>query len=339
MINYYLRNFNFHVNNNIMILILTDTKECIMEFRAPTVAKELNTNAIEYLTKNLSDPVAGRREVENLITKLGSAIDRFPDWHPILTIPKQGSQHVGSLDDLNTYSGIDHTVEFVRGFITCPYSDDTAKELVASVNSLRGLDAYQLEKPLYSDSAYPVVVEAVEVELEGDGTIRSRDALIWFAEETIKGARDAQVGETWWNIRSLILGTPHGSRSSLLVNSHTGSHMQKILKALNNSGMFGPIKESSLDMLSSKKRSQISENLIRTAVTNWDKSSETFSFELRGETCNVKIRDTWNDGHELSVGVKVGKGDLHVSGFYYEENDSVTHTQPMGKRAVAEKFL
>ena len=311
-----------------------------MDFRAPSIAKELNENAIKYLTKNLSDPVAGQHLLETIMPGLGSAIERFPYWHPILTIPKEDPREdVYSLFQLKTYEGIDHTVNFVRGFITCPYSDTTANKLVKAVNKLKGLHAYRLEEPLYANTAYPVVVEADDVELEADGTIRSRDALIWFTQKTVKEAWDAQIAETWWNIRSLILGTPHGSRSSLIVNQHTGSHMQKILKALNNSGMFGPIKEYSLDMLSKKKRAQISETLIRTAVTNWDKSSKTFCFELRGEACNVNIQDTWNDGHELSVSVKIGKDDLYVSGFYYAEGDRIDHTEPSGKRVVAEKFL
>lgn len=311
-----------------------------MEFRAPSVATEQNTNAIKYLTKNLKYPEKGRRVLDDLMHNLGNAVESFPDWHPILTIPKQGStEHVFSLSQLKTYDATDHTVEFVKGFITCPYSKDQANQLVDSVNLLTGLHAYRLQDPLYADSTYPVVVEATKVKLEADGTIRSRDALTWFAQETVKEAWDAQVAETWWNIRSLILGCPHGSRSSLFVNQHTGAHMRKILEALNNSGMFGPIKESSLDMLSQKKRDKISETLIRTAVTNWDKQRKKFKFELRGETCDVEIRDTWDDGHELSISVKIGKFDLSVRGFYYAEGDRITHTDPTGKRALAEKFL
>jgi homoserine acetyltransferase len=88
--------------------------------------------------------------------------------------------------------------------------------------------------------------------LEGDGTIRSRDALVWFSQQSALEAERAEVAETWWSIRSNILGGPHGSRSSLFVNQHTGVHMRKILEAMNASGMFGPIKESSLEMLSPK---------------------------------------------------------------------------------------
>jgi hypothetical protein len=311
-----------------------------MEFRAPTVAAQQNAEAIEYLTKSLTDRAAGQHLLSGLLEKLGNAVDVYPDWHPILTAPQQDSKPLGvSFSELSVYNETDHTRCFVRGFVTCPYTDDGASRLVAAVNQVVGLNAYHLQKPLYADHAHPVVVEAHEVELEADGTIRSRDALVWFAQLSANEARESKVAETWWNTRSNILGCPHGSRSSLFVNQHTGVHMRKILEVLNNSGMFGPIKESSLEMLSKKKRDKISETLIRTAVKNWDKRSEKFEFELRGEICKAAVRDTWDDGYELSIRVEIGKYDLFTSGFFYAENDSITHGDPRGKRALAEKFL
>ena len=76
--------------------------------------------------------------------------------------------------------------------------------------------------------------------------------------------------KTWWSMRSYLLGEPHGSRSSLLVNQYTGGHMRKILEALNNSGVYGPV-EWSLDMLSKKKRELIGENLLRAALKQYEK--------------------------------------------------------------------
>lgn len=311
-----------------------------MEFRSPTVAAQQNARTISYLTKNLRDPEAGRLLVEKLVEELGNAVDRYPDWHPILTAPpRQGEEHISSLQDIKTYSGIDHTREFVRGFVTCPYSTDRADKLVSAIEQVPGLYARRLNEPLYADNANPVVVVAMTVLLEGDGTIRSRDALAWFAQQTAASASGAHVAETWWNIRSNLLGAPHGSRSSLFVNQHTGVHMRKILEAMNASGMFGPILEYSLDMLSQKKRDAISQTLIRTAIDNWDHKSETFEFEMRGETCTASISDTWKDGMELSVRVKIGKTDLHVSGFQYPKDGRVTHIDPTGRREIAEKFL
>lgn len=311
-----------------------------MEFRSPTAAAQRNAAAIVYLTKSLEDPPAGRERVEALIEELGNATDQYPDWHPILTsAPRSSSDHISSLSQVEAFKGIDHTIEFVRGFVTCPYSDTAADELMREVNLVPNLYARRLAGPLYSDRAYPVVIAAENVHLEADGTIRSRDALGWFVSLTAREADSAQVAETWWNIRSYILGCPHGSRSSLFVNQYTGAHMRKILEAMNDSGMFGPIKESSLDMISQKKRNAISQTLIRTAVTNWDRNAETFDFELRGETCKASLRDTWGDNEELSVRVEIGAHDLYVQGFYYPAEERITNVEPRGKRRLAEKFL
>jgi hypothetical protein len=311
-----------------------------MEFRSPTVAAQQNAKAIGYLTKNLSDPDAGRLLVEELIQELGSAVDRYPDWHPILTAPpRHGAEHISDVAQMKVYAGVDHTQEFVRGFVTCPYSPERADGLVASVGQIPGLYARRLDGPLYADNAHPVVVAAMNIELEADGTIRSRNAIAWFTQCTAAAADGAQVAETWWNIRSNILGGPHGSRSSLFVNQHAGLHMRKILEAMNASGMFGPILESSLDMLSPKKRDAIARTLIRTAIDAWDRTSSSFKFELRGETCKAAIRDTWDDGMEFSIRVEIGKHDLYVTGFHYPKDDKITHTDPTGRRDKAEKFL
>jgi hypothetical protein len=310
-----------------------------MEFRAPSVAAERNAGAIAYLTKDLKAPEAGRRTVERLIDRLGNSVRIYPHWHPILTAPQQddGAQ-VTSMADVKIYGLCDHTIEFVRGFVTCPYSDKRADELVEAIEDVQGLYAYRLDEPLYQEGTFPVVVYAHEIELEADGTIRSRDAIALFAQQIVKNAQRAQVGETWWNMRSLILGQPHGSRSSLFVNQHAGLHMRKILEALNNSGMFGPVLEDSLDMLSQTKRDAINELLLRTALKNWDKQRREFEFELRGEICKAGIRDTWDDGMELSIRVAIGKNALFVSGFYEAATDRLTYQEPRGKRAVAVKF-
>lgn len=310
------------------------------EFRSPAVAAETNTNLCEYLTAKLTNVKVGIAQFKELLVELGNTVTMYPEWHPILTIPtRSGNEMVTSPSELPVYKGLEHSVFFVRGFVTCPYSEDAANRLVTAVNEVNGLYAYRLETPLYSDHAYPVVVRALSIELEADGTIRSRDALTWFVQKIVKHAEDAQVAETWWNMRAYILGQPHGSRSSLFVNQHTGGHMRKILETLNNSGLYGEIKESSLDMFSEKKKKKISETLIRAALNVWDKKSAKFDFELRGETCKAEISDTWKDGHELSIRVKIGGSDLYTSGFYYADKDLLQTGEPNGKKSLAEKFL
>ncbi|WP_273728862.1 hypothetical protein [Brucella gallinifaecis] len=311
-----------------------------MEFRAPAVAQQQNSKAISYLTKNLKDPEAGRQQVEELIKDLGNVVDAFPDWHPILTMPpREGNSHVSSLSQLPIYKGCDHTVNFVRGFVTCPYDKVAADKMVAVINIIPGLHGYRLDDALYADNAYPVVVECSELELDADGTIKGRQALAWFVKLSSEEAFTSHVAETWWNVKECILGIPHGSRSSLFVNQHTGVHMRKIHEAMIASGMFGDIKESSLDMLSKKQQNAICTNLIRAAVEKWDKKSPSFEFEMRSKTCKAALKDTWDDDHEYSVSVEIGNHDLRVSGFYYPKKDEITHVPPKGKKALALKFI
>nr|WP_306265108.1 hypothetical protein [Pararhizobium sp. IMCC3301] len=310
-----------------------------MEFRAPTAAAQQNASACDYLTKNLTDKEAGLEQFQGLLDALGNSVERLPDWHPILTDPSQPyEKHVFGISQLETYRKCDHTVYFVRGFVTCPYDEGAADQLVEAVNRVERLHAHRMDEPLYNEGTYPVVVVSDKIELEADGTIRSRDALSMFAQHTVKHALTAQVAETWWNMRANILGVPHGSRSSLFVNQHAGGHMRKILETLNDSGMFGPIKEWSLDMLPEKKRNAIGVTLISVAVSNWANSSEKFEFELRGEKCEAGVRDTWDDGTELSVRVTIGDHDLYVSGFYYPKGERVEVGTTVGKKALALKF-
>ncbi|MCD9524766.1 hypothetical protein GLP14_18355 [Photobacterium carnosum] len=310
-----------------------------MEFRYPSAVAETNAEALRYLTENLSDEKSGREAFERILEKLGHSIETYPDWHPILTIPKDKNQgQEVSLKNLSTYKGNDHNVYFVKGFVTCPYSEDEANQLVSNVNAMTGLHAYRLKTALYDDSAYPVVVQAIGIELEADGTIRSRDAITWCSMNLVKAAHNANVAETWWNLRGALLGYPHGSRSSIFVNQHTGSHIRKILETLNNSGMFGPIYEWSLDMLSKRKRDKITETLIMAAINNYSKVNQEFEFELRGELCVAEVRNS-SDTQEFFVKVKIGKDDLCVDGYYYPPKDHLIASAPKGKRSVAEKFL
>jgi hypothetical protein len=81
-----------------------------------------------------------------------------------------------------------------------------------------------------------------------------------------------------------------------------------------------------------------SETLIRTAVANRDGESASFDFELRGETCKASLGDTWNDNHEISVRLEIGRFDFYVTGLYYPEDRRITHADHRGKREWAEKF-
>jgi hypothetical protein len=310
-----------------------------MEFRGPSAVKRQYEFALEYLTKNLSDPSAGKTTLDDLVDELGPCVDDWPQWHPVYQRAKtKRDRHLNSINDVPAFEGADHTRYFVRGFVTCPYSEEVADRIVNLSRRVDGIHAYKLPEKLYSDDAFPVVVESYDLTLEPDGTIKSRQALAWFLEWISTNAKGSEVAETWWNIRSYLLGEPHGSRSSICVNQHVGSHMRKILEALNESGVFGPILESSLDMLPKSKRDRIGRNVIEAALSSWDGESESTSFDLRGESCIARIRDTFGDGDELSIRVNVGNDDLFVSGFHYPKSGRMDLRDPTGRRQVAEKF-
>lgn len=310
-----------------------------MEFRGPSAAKRRYDIGIDYLTKNLADPSAGQEAFDDLVKDLGPCVESWPQWHPLFQRARgRRDKSLTSISDLTPYKGADHTVYFVRGFVTCPYSEEVADEIVSQSREIQGVHAYKLRQKLYSDNAYPVVVESYDLTLEADGTISSREALIWFLDWITANAKGSEVAETWWNIRSYLLGKPHGSRSSISVNQHVGSHMRKILDVLNESGVFGPILESSLDMLSKTKRDRIGQTLMEAAVNSWDGASKSTEFELRGEACVARIRDTFDDGDELSIRVSVADSSLFVSGFYYPKSGRLEFRDPTGRRKVAEKF-
>lgn len=310
-----------------------------MEFRASKSAEELKIKSLKYLTHSLKDKASGEDEFNKLITQLGNCVESHPWWHPIITCAASAENDEPMfLSDIELYKHADHTRYFVRGFVTCPYDEDKANELVKDVNSVEGLHAYRLDTSLYADNTYPVVVEACNVTLDADGTIKNKDAIGWFMQTAVKNAHSASVAETWWNMQGLILGHPHGSRSSLFVNQYTGGHMKKLLEAMNSSGMFGPVKEWSLDMLPEKKRKKISETLLRAAIDDWNGKDQEFTFVLRDELCKARINDTFNDGTELSIEVTIGERELVAKSFYDPKRNLLDPSDPNGKQTLAKKF-
>ncbi|ELP5901896.1 hypothetical protein QTV49_003897 [Vibrio vulnificus] len=209
------------------------------EYNYSEAIKAVSTNSLSYLTEGLTNQEDGRIAFEKILEHLGQPVEGYPDWHPILTIPQRPYQVSSSLRSISAYEGIDHTVSFVKGFVTCPYNEGSANKLVARVNELDGLLAYRLDVSLYSNHAYPVVVEATDIELNDDGTVFGRDALIWCTQELVKDAQSSQVAETWDSLRGNLLGRPNISCSSLFVGENTGRGMKNILEAMNGSGMFG----------------------------------------------------------------------------------------------------
>ena len=305
-----------------------------------TEAYEAECEAQKYLTSALDDKEQGIETFNKLKSDLGAPINSYPTWHPIVSLAER-RYGLKTFHHSPTYKKADHTRMFTKGFVTCPYSKYDADQIVSNVNKVDGLTAYHLEQPLYHDSTHPVVVEVLDLPLEADGTIRSRDAIRLCAQDLIDNAKHAEVAETWWNIRRSLLGEPCDLDSSPLVNSHSGKQMRKILDTLNASGIYGPIREESLDMIPHFEQLAICERIVLAAIKEYEQIGldKAFEFEMRGETCEAIVTGEFDCNEQLTVSVKIGDHDMRLTALYYVEDRTYELCTLTGKQLIAEKFI
>lgn len=221
--------------------------EIIMAFRADEAAEQgWNSLKRYYLSRNISpkDRDVGEDFLQELMVSIGPVVSRYPTWHPLVpTSNRRAMLGIPSKD--NGYIGLDHTVYFVHGFITCPYTN--GDEVLKSVNELpRSSDAYvtaeKLDIQLYNEGTTAVLVRCEwEESLDCDNMIPSRIAVPLMMEHELQFRHAAQVAERWENMRPYLLGEPHGARSSLFVNQETAMAIKKSYLSMVESGMFGPL--------------------------------------------------------------------------------------------------
>jgi hypothetical protein len=186
--------------------------------------------------------------LDNIVEEIGPAVDSYPTWHPLVRNHDPRYPEVAPNDRCG-YKGLDHTRLFVNGFITCPYTaSGKAERVIESINALpphpiAHITAEKLDVKLYHPDTTPILVRCNwERPLGEDGMIPSSIAVPLILEQEIPCWRWSQVAETWETMRYLLLGSPHGARSSLFVNQETGQTIKKIWNAIIHTGMFGPIK-------------------------------------------------------------------------------------------------
>lgn len=189
---------------------------------------------------------ASRAALWEIAEELGPVISTYPSWHPLVT--HHDERHpVTFPSDRCGYEGLDHTRCFVHGFISCPYGDG-ADKLIASVEALPHQDAAtitaeKLDVKLYAINATPVLVKCDwRRRLSPHEPIPLSIAMPLMLEKEVPGWKWAQLAETWETMRSYLLGSPHGSRSSLFLSQDSGQAIKKMWEALIYSGMYGPIK-------------------------------------------------------------------------------------------------
>ena len=220
-----------------------------MAFRAYESIKDGAAFAEKYLLSKLTDLTEKERErsrqkLMDLMDILGPVVDFYPAWHPLLVDAKQHYDIVSPNSECG-YKGLDHTVLFANGFITCPYDDgqsvlDSVFNL--SSNSAATIFAERLTEKLYNSNSTAIVVYCQwDKPLCGDGTIPPSLAVPLLLEKMLPYWKSSKYAETWDSMSEVVLGKPHGKRSSLLINQETGLILKKIWESLINTGMYGPI--------------------------------------------------------------------------------------------------
>jgi hypothetical protein len=224
-------------------------RENEMAFRADESIKDGKELAENYLLAKLTmlseqERSESRCALLDYFIDLGPVVDSYPTWHPLIS-KKDNADSVTTPNMDGGYDGLDHTVYFAHGFITCPYHD--GQRVIDSVENLKfnpaaHITAERLNVKFYHPDANPILVKCNWYKpLAEDGTIPLSTAIPLLLENELPHWRHAEVAETWESMRSHFLGNPHGKRSSLFVNQETGQAMKKIWEALINTGMYGPI--------------------------------------------------------------------------------------------------
>ncbi|MCZ4279835.1 hypothetical protein O4H49_03535 [Kiloniella laminariae] len=219
-----------------------------MAFRANEAEQNGLEKALNYLIpKGISATERPRSKevIIDIIDKCGPVVESYPSWHPLVSNNRETHFPITKPSAECGYKGLDHTIYFVNGFITCPYGDWEA--VVRSVDELPDnkdahISAEKLDLELYNTGTTAILVRCEWYKPLGlKGTIPKSLALPLLIEQEFRKWRDAQFAETWETMSPYFLGTPHGSRSSLFVDQETGLTLKKIWNSLINTGMYGPI--------------------------------------------------------------------------------------------------
>jgi hypothetical protein len=223
-----------------------------MAFRADEAARVGYEYIEHYLIPRPRDADESQREQSkkallDILDECGPVVDSYPTWHPLVR-NHDSSRVITTPSEQCGYKGLDHTIYFVNGFITCPYDDgqkviDSVDALPGELYSIATITAERLDVKLYNSNCTPILVRCHwEKPLLMDRTIPLSIAMPLILEKELQCWRWSQLAETWESMRPNFLGTPHGSRSSLFINQETGLAIKKIWNALIDTGMYGPIK-------------------------------------------------------------------------------------------------
>ena len=220
-----------------------------MAFRADEAAQDGHERARRTLV--LSPGVdANQREMadealHDLIDAHGPVVRGYPTWHPLVA-QDDPQMPVTDPSDRCGYVGLDHTIFFAHGFVSCPYGDGS--KIIESVEAMEPhpcatITAEQLDVHFYNSRTTPILVRCDWHEAFPERHMVPKTlAVPLMTQQLMRMWHRAEVGERWDTMRPYLLGDPHGSRSSLFVTQETAMAMKRVYTAMVESGMFGPLR-------------------------------------------------------------------------------------------------
>jgi hypothetical protein len=196
-----------------------------------------------------------RDYLDDLTLRLGPVVDSYPSWHPLVSNHDNKSYPMTRPSEDCGYLGLDHTIYFANGFLSCPYHKDNGQKIIDSVNELWKSKAYEryshvarieaerLDKPFYFEGTDPILVVCNWLKpMPNDRTIPKNIAVGLMLENEVPCWRESQCGETWESMRPYLIGEPCGKRSSMFLDEEAGQTIKKVYEAITYSGMFGNLK-------------------------------------------------------------------------------------------------
>lgn len=218
-----------------------------MAFRADEAASRGLEQAKSYLIPRRSTPAERKRAedtIHEIIETCGPVVNAYPSWHPL--VAQHDGRNPSTLpDERSGYAGLDHTVYFAHGFVTCPYNDGS--RVIQSAQSIMtphcaGIEVKELDVELYNQGTKAILVRCEWTRLDHDHLIPKSLAVPLMLEQELPVWRWSERAESWETMRPYLLGEPHGNRSSLFVGQETALAIKKVYLSLVESGMFGPLK-------------------------------------------------------------------------------------------------
>lgn len=223
-----------------------------MAFRADEAAQAGFDRAYQYLIPegaNSSQRLKVRELLQDIVRDCGPVVDGYPAWHPFMQESDRSKWSPYTPNNLDSFKGLDHTIYFQNGILTCPYGhgvdelfnrmqDFDNKDAAVTIKKIQGIT-------LYHENAIPILIkcEWYGEWREYDGTFNLKTAMGLMLEREVPNWRVAKFNESWEVMSGQIIGEPHGARSSLFVNQVTGQQLKSVWNQIIKSGLFGVSKD------------------------------------------------------------------------------------------------